>query len=209
MPEAELRHCVALALTYHLGKRKGAERSNCTVIALSNEAPSIRRPGLELRCALRIGGRTPRSSWKQVANAASSSLTSLAYWVPAFAGTTDVFVLAPNAVSVLATHCARALPETSRPRMRGRREDRVRAAPAVPCAVCTKKCCTRAYRAAVNTRPSLRNGFTAYAVISPETSSWLTPSLPFRFRLPDSLTPATGARTTRFCRTPIHAIVEA
>ena len=28
----------------------------------------------------------------------------------------------------------------------------------------------------MNTRPSLRNGFTAYAVLSPETSSWLTPS---------------------------------
>ncbi len=25
VPEAELRHCVALALTYHLGKRKGAK----------------------------------------------------------------------------------------------------------------------------------------------------------------------------------------
>jgi len=24
LPEAELRHCVALALTYHLGKRKSA-----------------------------------------------------------------------------------------------------------------------------------------------------------------------------------------
>ena len=39
-----------------------------------------------------------------------------------------------------------------------------------------KTSCTRAYRAAVNTRPSLRNGFTAYAALSPETSSWLTPS---------------------------------
>jgi len=26
VPEAELRHCVALALTYHVGKRKGAAR---------------------------------------------------------------------------------------------------------------------------------------------------------------------------------------
>ena len=43
--------------------------------------------------------------------------------------------------------------------------------------------CTRAYRAAENTRPSLRNGFTAYAVISPETSSWLTPSLAFPLAL--------------------------
>ena len=32
--------------------------------------------------------------------------------------------------------------------------------------------CTRAYRAAENIRHSLRNGFTAYIVLSPETSSW-------------------------------------
>ena len=38
--------------------------------------------------------------------------------------------------------------------------------------------CTRAYRAAEAIRHSLRDGFTAYAVLSPETSSWLTPSLP-------------------------------
>ena len=75
---------------------------------------------------------------------------------------------------------------------RGRREDRVRAAPAVPCADCTKKCCTRAYRAAENTRPSLRNGFTAYAVLSPETSSWLTPSLPFPLALPRQLDAGNG-----------------
>ena len=31
--------------------------------------------------------------------------------------------------------------------------------------------------------PSLRNGFTAYAVISPETSSWLTPSPPVQLAL--------------------------
>ena len=77
----------------------------------------------------------------------------------------------------LATHCARALPETSRPlikRAQGRPGARCTRGP-----VCGlhKKGCTRAYRAAVNTRPSLRNGFTAYAVLSPETSSWLTPSL--------------------------------
>ena len=59
-----------------------------------------------------------------------------------------------------------------------------------------------------NTRPSLRSGFTAYAALSPETNS----SGLRRRRIGDrskarsgstisiSLTPATGARTTRFCR---------
>ena len=40
---------------------------------------------------------------------------------------------------ILATHCARGLPETSRPPIRGRREDRVLAAPAVPRAICANK----------------------------------------------------------------------
>ena len=109
----------------------------------------------------------------------------------------------------LATRCARALPEISLP-------PKIEGAGKTGCALhprsrvrFAQNRCTRAYRAAENTRPSLRNGFTAYAVISPETSSWLTPSLPFSSRLADSLTPATGARTTRFCRTLIHAIVEA
>ncbi|MET3841241.1 hypothetical protein ABIE49_003319 [Bradyrhizobium sp. OAE829] len=54
--------------------------------------------------------------------------------------------------------------------------------------------CTRAYRAAENTRPSLRNGFTAYAVISPETSSWLTPSLPFPLALLRQLDTCNGCQ---------------
>jgi len=59
-----------------------------------------------------------------------------------------------------------------------------------------------------NTRPSLRNGFTAYSALSLETNS----SCLHRWRIDDppkpgwarqisiSLTPATGARTTRLCR---------
>jgi hypothetical protein len=58
-------------------------------------------------------------------------------------------------------------------------------------------------------RPSLRNGFTAYSVLSPATNS----SCHRRRRIEGlvapgwaniasaDLTPATGARTTRFCRT--------
>ncbi|MGY4289285.1 hypothetical protein ACVWXO_008551 [Bradyrhizobium sp. LM2.7] len=65
-----------------------------------------------------------------------------------------------------------------------------------------------------NTRPSLRSGLTAYAVLSREPSSFWPPSPP---RIDDavhpvglanasakSLTVATTARTTRFCRTRIH-----
>ncbi|MBN8988016.1 MAG: hypothetical protein J0H42_07220, partial [Rhizobiales bacterium] len=44
---------------------------------------------------------------------------------------------------------------------RGRREDRVRAAPAVSCASCTKQNAHEHTGPAENTRPSLRNGFTA------------------------------------------------
>jgi hypothetical protein len=62
-----------------------------------------------------------------------------------------------------------------------------------------------------NTRPSLRNGFTAYNALSPATNS----SCHRRRRISGSskpgwvsqtsagLTPATGARTTRFCRTQL------
>ena len=57
-------------------------------------------------------------------------------------------------------------------RNRGRREDRVLAAPAVSRAICANKKGTRAYRAAGAIRPSLRNGFTAYFVLSPENGSF-------------------------------------
>jgi hypothetical protein len=95
--------------------------------------------------------------------------------------------------------------------MRGRREDRVRAAPAVSCAMCTKKCAHEHTGSAGASRPSLRNGLTAYAALSPETNSFClrrfanwrrNPNPVGRLPPPQSLTPATGARTTRFCRTP-------
>ncbi len=77
---------------------------------------------------------------------------------------------------VLATHCARGLlhhfPPSSNQRAQGR-----------PGACCTrglacdlrKQNCTRAYRAAGAFRPSLRNGFTAYFVLSP-VNGFLPPS---------------------------------
>jgi hypothetical protein len=53
--------------------------------------------------------------------------------------------------------------------MRGRRECRVRAAPAVSCARCTKKCAHEHTGSAEAIRHSLRNGFNAYNALSPET----------------------------------------
>jgi len=50
---------------------------------------------------------------------------------------------------------------------RGRREDRVRAAPAVSCAIAHKERAHEHTGPAESIRPSLRNGFTAYFVISP------------------------------------------
>jgi hypothetical protein len=50
---------------------------------------------------------------------------------------------------------------------RGRRECRMRAAPAVSRAVCTKQSAHEHTGSAENIRHSLRNGFTAYNVISP------------------------------------------
>src|SRR4030095_17228870 len=76
--------------------------------------------------------------------------------------------------------------------VRGRREDRVLAAPAVSRAICAKQNCTRAYRAAGAFRPSLRNGFTAYFVLFPENGSFasvigggLSPALSPAPRRPD------------------------
>jgi hypothetical protein len=53
--------------------------------------------------------------------------------------------------------------------IRGRREDRVRAAPAVSCAKCTNKNAHEHTGSAEAVRPSLRNGFTAYNALSPVT----------------------------------------
>src|SRR4051794_11031691 len=88
----------------------------------------------------------------------------------------------------------------SHPPNRGRREDRMRAAPAVSCASRTTKCAHEHTGPAENTRPSLRNGFTAYVVVVLVRRALLPPS-PAR-TAPANLTPAFGRRTTRFCRPP-------
>ncbi|MDB5582513.1 MAG: hypothetical protein JWR80_7689, partial [Bradyrhizobium sp.] len=52
------------------------------------------------------------------------------------------------------------------------REDRVRAAPAVSCANGGSKCAHEHTGSAETLRPSLRNGFTAYAALSSATNSF-------------------------------------
>jgi hypothetical protein len=95
------------------------------------------------------------------------------------------------------------------PRRRGRRECRVLAAPAVSCAICARRCAHEHTGTAGAARHSLRSGLTAYTELSPETSSSCLrrrriEGLPKPGRVDFSsagLTPATGARTTRLCRT--------
>ena len=71
-------------------------------------------------------------------------------------------------VRILAARCARALRRFSPSRRtRGRRESRMRAAPAVSCAKCTKENAHEHTGSAEAIRPSLRNGFTAYSALSP------------------------------------------
>src|SRR4051794_19017878 len=55
------------------------------------------------------------------------------------------------------------------PGKRGRREDRVHAAPAVSCARCTKQNAHEHTGSAETLRPSPRNGFTAYSALSSVT----------------------------------------
>jgi hypothetical protein len=78
----------------------------------------------------------------------------------------------------LAAHIARVLLEIFALENRGRREDRVRAAPAVSRAICTNKSAHEHTGSAETLRPSLRNGFTAYIVLSPVSRSSLATVIP-------------------------------
>src|SRR3954447_1263038 len=86
---------------------------------------------------------------------------------------------------------------------RGRREDRVRAAPAVSRAMCTKRCAHEHTGEAESIRPSLRNGFTAYIVVVLVRRALLPPS-PVRTAL-TNLTPASGAGPHDFAVRLNHA----
>ena len=70
-------------------------------------------------------------------------------------------------IRVLAARCARSDTEYIALENRGRREDRVRAAPAVSRAMCIKGCAHEHTGSAETLRPSLRSGFTTYFVLSP------------------------------------------
>ena len=79
-------------------------------------------------------------------------------------------------------------------KMRGRREDRVRAAPAVSCAnAYAKENAHEHTGSAEAVRPSLRNGFTAYIVLSPARPGLLVTVVPKKRELLANLTPAIGA----------------
>src|SRR6476469_6010790 len=75
---------------------------------------------------------------------------------------------------------------------RGRREDRVRAAPAVSCAVAHKERAHEHTGPAESIRPSLRNGFTAYFELSPVNGSFATVA-PQEALLPKELDASTAA----------------
>ena len=75
----------------------------------------------------------------------------------------------------------------------GRREDRVRAAPAVSCAKVDKKSAHEHTGSAEAVRPSLRNGFTAYTVLSPARPGLLVTVAREKRELLANLTPAIGA----------------
>ena len=93
----------------------------------------------------------------------------------------------------LATHCVRGLFQIL-PLIenRGRREDRVRAAPAVPCANAQKRCAHEHTGSAEAFRPSLRSGFTAYFVLSPVNGFLATVAAQILLRKLDASTAASG-----------------
>ena len=76
---------------------------------------------------------------------------------------------------LLATSFARVLHRPlSLPENRGRREDRVHAAPAISCAIAHKERAHEHTGTGGASRPSLRSGFTAYFVLSPVNGFFAT-----------------------------------
>src|SRR3979411_2797898 len=81
----------------------------------------------------------------------------------------------------------------------------MRAAPAVPCAICTKRCAHEHTGPAENTRPSLRNGFTAYIVVVLVRRALLPPSP--RRNEPAQLDASFGRRNHTSFRAPSTTLV--
>ena len=94
-------------------------------------------------------------------------------------------------VRILAARCARALRRLPPSKTRGRRESRVRAAPAVSCANCTKKR-TRAYRFSGGNPAFPAQWFYGLYRALPGDRAFLPPS-PARF-CSANLTPASGCQ---------------
>jgi hypothetical protein len=96
-------------------------------------------------------------------------------------------------VGILATAFARVLQIHRPSKDRGRREDRVRAAPAISCAKMRIENAHEHTGSAEAIRPSLRNGFTAYIVLSPARPGLFVTVIPKKRELLANLTPAIGA----------------
>ena len=95
---------------------------------------------------------------------------------------------------ILAARYARVLQNSFALKKRGRREDRVRAAPAVSRAkMHIARSAHEHTGSAEAVRPSLRNGFTAYIVLSPARPGLLVTVIPWKRELLRNLTPAIGA----------------
>jgi len=95
-------------------------------------------------------------------------------------------------IGVLAARSARGLQLSFAPlEKRGRRECRMRAAPAVSCAMCTKRCAHEHTGSAEAIRHSLRNGFTAYSALSP-VIGFLATVIGGTYRQLDASTEASG-----------------
>ena len=107
------------------------------------------------------------------------------YWIPAFAGMTTEYEAAISRHE-LPEVCISLLPSP----IRGRREGRVRAAPAVSCAIMRIARGAHEHTGSAGaSRPSLRNGFTAYFALFPENGSFASVA-PGTLSLPLDLTPA-------------------
>ena len=94
---------------------------------------------------------------------------------------------------------------------RGRREDRVHAAPAVSCAIAHKERAHEHTGTGGASRPSLRSGFTAYNVISPVNGSFATVALFSKNLTPaprrqDHTTSSYASCALAFCAIRVHRI---